>query len=97
MRNIHEFVDNVAAQISNNSTGEVWFTNLDLQNAYSQLSLDNFISNQCNFSLVGGDITGTYQFLTGFTDSAICLTNFKESWTQHWENFLLQIVTLMTF
>ena len=33
---------------------------------YSQLSLHNFTSSQCNFSLVGGDITGTYQFLTGF-------------------------------
>ena len=66
MPNIHELVDNVAAQISNNSAGEVWFTNLDLKNAYSQLSLDNFASSQCNFSLVGGDITSTYQFLTGF-------------------------------
>ena len=66
MPNIHELVNNVAAQISNNSAGEVWFTNLDLKNAYSQLSLDNFTSSQCNFSLVGGDITGTYQFLTGF-------------------------------
>ena len=66
MPNIHELVDNVTAQISNNSAGEVWLTNLDLKNAYSQLSLDNFTSSQCNFSLVGGDITGTYQFLTGF-------------------------------
>ena len=31
-----------------------------------RLSLDNFTSSQCSFSLVGGDITGTYQFLTGF-------------------------------
>ena len=58
-------MDNVAAQISNNSAGEVWFTNLDLKNAYSQLSLDIVTSGQGNFSLVGGDITGTYQFLTG--------------------------------
>ena len=66
MTNIHELVDNAAAQFYNNSAGEVWFTNLDLKNAYSQLSLDNFTSNQCNFSLVGGNIRGTYQFLTGF-------------------------------
>ena len=66
MPNIHELVDNVAAQITNDSVGEVWFTNLDLKNAYSQLALDKFTSNQCNFSIVGGDITGTYQFLTGF-------------------------------
>ena len=44
----------------------MWFTNLDLKNAYSQLALDKFTSNQCNFSIVGGDITGTYRFLTGF-------------------------------
>ena len=44
----------------------MWFTNLDVKNAYSQLSLNNFTSSQCNFSLVGGDITGTYKFLTGF-------------------------------
>ena len=37
MPKIHELVDNVAAQISNNSAGEVWFTSLDLKNAYSQL------------------------------------------------------------
>ena len=66
MPNIHELVDNVAAQITNDSVGEVWFTNLDLKNAYSQLALDKFTSNQCNFSIVGGDITGTYQFLTDF-------------------------------
>ena len=66
MPNIHELVDNVASQISNDSVGEVWFTNLDLRNAYSQLSTDNFTSSQCNFGLVGGDITGTYQFSTGF-------------------------------
>ena len=62
MPNIHELVDNVAAQITNDSVGEVWFTNLDLKNAYSQLALDKITSNQCNFSIVGGDITGTYQF-----------------------------------
>ena len=62
MPNIHELVDNVAAQISSDSVEEVWFTNLDLKNAYSQLALDKFTSDQCNFSIVGGNITGTYQF-----------------------------------
>ena len=32
MPNIHELVDNVAAQIASDSVGEVWFTNLDLKN-----------------------------------------------------------------
>ena len=68
MPNIHELVDNVAAKIAIDSVGEVWFTNLDLKNAYSQLALDKLTSNQCNFSIVGGDITGTYQILTGVYD-----------------------------
>ena len=56
MPNIHELVDNDAAQIANGSVGEVWFTNLNLKNEHSQLALDKFISNQCNFSIVGVDI-----------------------------------------
>ena len=60
--NFQEFVDNVAAQISNDSVGEVWFTNLVLKNGYSQLALGSFISNQGNFSKVGGDFNGTHQF-----------------------------------
>ena len=39
---------------------------MDLKNAYSQLALDKFTSNQCIFGTVGGDITEKYQFLTGF-------------------------------
>ena len=64
MPKIHEIVDNVAAQISNDSIGEVWFIKVDLKT--NQLALDNFTVNQCNFSIVGGNITGIYQFLTGF-------------------------------
>ena len=53
MPNIHELVDNVAAQITNDSVGEVWFTNLDLKNAYSQLALDKFtITNVTSVSWV---------------------------------------------
>ena len=66
MPNIHEVVDNVASQTSNVSVGEVWFINLELKNAYGQLSLDNSTSSQCNFSLAGGDISGTHQILTVF-------------------------------
>ena len=61
MPNIHKLVDNVASQISSDSNREVLFTNLDLKNAYSQLSLDTLTSSLCSFSLVGRDITGTYQ------------------------------------
>ena len=39
MPNIHELIDNVALQISEKPTGQVWFSNLDLANYYSQLKL----------------------------------------------------------
>ena len=39
MPNLHELIDNVALQISEKSNGRVWFSNLDLKNAYSQLKL----------------------------------------------------------
>ena len=55
----------------------MWFTNLDLKNAYSQLSLDNFKRSQCNFSLVGGEITGKYQFLTGVYGLGDMLNGFQ--------------------
>ena len=60
MPNIHNFVDNLAAQISNVSVlREVCFTNLDFKNAYGKLVLENFTSSWCNLSSVGGNITGT--------------------------------------
>ena len=39
MPNIHELIDNVALQISEKSKVRVWFNNLDLKNAFSQLKL----------------------------------------------------------
>ena len=66
MPNIHELIDNVALQISEKSNGQVWFSNLYLKNAYSQLKLCDQTSKQCNFSIVGGETTWTYRFLTGF-------------------------------
>ena len=66
MPNIHELIDNIALQLSSKESGEVWFSSLDLKNAYSLLQLCTDTSKQCNFSIVGGETTGTYRFLTGF-------------------------------
>ena len=65
MPNIRELIDNVALQISEKPNGQVWFSNLDLKNAYTQFKLCEKMSKQCNFSIVGGETTVTYQFLTG--------------------------------
>ena len=66
MPNIHELIDNVDLQISEKSDGRVWFSKLDLKKAYSQLKLCKQTSEQCNFSIVGGETTGKYRFLTEF-------------------------------
>ena len=52
--------------MSEKSVGDIWFTNSDLKNAYSQSNLDNLTSIQCNFSIFGENITETIQILTGF-------------------------------
>ena len=44
----------------------MWFSILELKNAFSPLQLCNDTSKQCNFSIVGSKITETYQFLTGY-------------------------------
>ena len=66
MPNLHELIDNIALHLSSKDSGEIWFSNLNLKNAYSQLQLCTDTSKQCNFSNVGGETTGTYRFLTGF-------------------------------
>ena len=61
-----ELVDNVAAQILIDFTGEFWFTNLDLKYAYIQLLLDNYTSNQWSFIIIKNNIVGTYHFFSGY-------------------------------
>ena len=62
MPNSLELVDNIASQLSGKTDVEVWFKSLDIdKNAKSQLSLADFMGKQCNSSIVGGNIAGTYQ------------------------------------
>ena len=39
MPNIHELIENVALKISEKTNGQVWFSDLDLKNAYSKRKL----------------------------------------------------------
>ncbi len=66
MSNIDDVVDRVVDIISSKRSGTVWFTCLDLRCDYGQLVLSSHTANQCNFSVVGGLATDTYQFATGF-------------------------------
>ena len=52
--------------MTSDKSNQTLFTTLDLRYAYSQIRLDKTTREQCNFSLIGGNATATYQFQTGF-------------------------------
>ena len=58
---------------------EVWFTSLDSNYAFSQLSLSEETSKHCNFSILGGKATGTYRFKTGFYGLTDMPTEFQKA------------------
>ena len=66
MPNIELLLDNIAQVIKSDKSQQTLFSTLDLRYAYSQIPLDKMTKEQCNFSLIGGHATGTYQFQTGF-------------------------------
>ena len=51
--------------VKSDKSKQTLFSTLDLRYAYSQIPLDKTTREQCNFSLIGGNATGTYQFQTG--------------------------------
>ena len=63
---MNELVDNLALAISGNTTDPILFSNIDIKYVYSQMVMSKLTSRLCYFSIVGGNITGTYRFKTGF-------------------------------
>ena len=66
MPNIDLFLNNIAQVVKSDKTNPTLFSKLDLRYACSRIPLDRKTREQCNFSLVGGNATGTYQFQTEF-------------------------------
>ena len=66
MPNIELLLDNIAQVVKSDKSKQTLFSTLDLRYAYSQIPLDKTTREQCNFSLIDGYVTGTYQFQTGF-------------------------------
>ena len=52
--------------VKSDKTKQTIFSTLDLRYAYSQMPLHKTTKEQGNFSLIGGNATGAYQFQTGF-------------------------------
>ena len=66
MPNIDLLLDNIALVVKSDKSKQTLFSKPDLRYAYSQIPLDKTTKEQCSFSLIGGNATGTYQFQTGF-------------------------------
>ena len=60
MPNIDLLLNNIAQVVKSDKTKPTLISKLDLRYAYSQIPLDRKTREQCNFSLVGGNATGTY-------------------------------------
>ena len=77
MPNLFELKDTMALKNGGNSASSVWFLSLDLKYTSSQFYYFFKASNQCNSNFVGGEITGSYHFKTGFYGLGEIPDNFQ--------------------
>ena len=92
MPNIDLLLEKIAQVLKSDKSNQTLFSTFDLRYAYSQIPLDKTTRDHCNFSLIGGNATGTYQFQTsiyGLTDMPVefqkavelTLTNCNNTYT----------------
>ena len=72
-------IDNKAQVIKSNNNQQTLFSTLGLRYAYSQIPLDKPTREQCNFSLIGGNATGTYHFQTGYYSLMVMPAKFQKA------------------
>ena len=67
VQSIDHITDSLGMHISANklNEGPCWLSKIDLNYAYSQIILDESISEHYNFNILGGKSTGTYRFING--------------------------------
>ena len=78
MPNIDELVDGISQIMAERKAGDVFFTTLDFTYAYGQVSLEQKTNEQCNFSLIGGKLTGTYRFKNVFYGLTLMPAEFQK-------------------
>ena len=62
------------------------FSKIDLKYAYSQITLHPEIRKHCNFNILGGKSTGTYQFVNGFYGLSDMPATFQKTLDKTLEN-----------
>ena len=88
MQSIDNLMDSVAKYISDNKNepGKFLFSKTDLKYAYSQIPLHPEIRKHCNFNILGGKSTGTYQFINGFYGLSDMPATFQKTLDKTLEN-----------
>ena len=74
-------LDNLLYMIAeklDNEIGNAWYSSVDMTYAHGQEPLHEFTAKHCNFQLIGGESTGTYQFVTGFYGLTVMPTEFHK-------------------
>ena len=68
MQSIDHLMNTISKKISEikNNTGTLFFSEIDLKYAYSQIPLHKDTQKHCNFKILGGNATGTYRYINGF-------------------------------
>ena len=79
MPNIDLIRNNIAQVAKWDKSKQTLFSTFNLRYAYSQIPLDKTTRAQCNFSLIGGNATGTYQFQAGFYGLTDMPAEFKKA------------------
>ena len=77
MRKVETLLDMMAEKLDI-ETGEAWFSSVDLNYAYGQVTMHISTAKHCNFQIIGGESTGTYRFVSGFYGLSVTPTEFQK-------------------
>ena len=86
MPNLEHLVDLVAEQLDNEEQGKALYTSLDIRYACGEVPLEEETAKHCNFQIIGGKTSGTYQFITGFYGLTLMPTEFQKAMDQELGN-----------
>ena len=83
LKNQHQMPNIDELIVTEEKVGEQYFTILNLRHAYSQFKRAADTARQCYLSILGGSVTGTYRFLTGFYGLANKPAELKKVMDKH--------------
>ena len=67
----------MVAETIDGKKGQVFYSSVDMKDAYGQIPLEASTAKHCNFQIIGGKSTGTYRFVTGHYGLTIMPTEFQ--------------------